>query len=103
MSLINLGFTKCIELSGYKGVFRDSKGVLYDFRPKEMCPSYNNFMNKDEKYIYELLIKALNSQIIQLEESDKYSNKDEKVLASIKEELDLTNENFRKKFSGDRK
>lgn len=42
----SIGMSKCIELSGFNGVFRDSKGTLYDFRPKDMCPSYNNFMKK---------------------------------------------------------
>ena len=40
------GYSKCIELSGYKGVFRDFKGDIHDFRPQDMCPSLNNFMKK---------------------------------------------------------
>lgn len=40
------GKLKCIELNGFPGVFRDYKGKCYDLRPKEMCPSYNNFMEK---------------------------------------------------------
>jgi hypothetical protein len=64
-----------------------------------MCPSFNNFMKKEEKYIYELLIKALKGQFESLEKSEKYSEKYEKVLANLKEELDLTQENYKKKFS----
>ena len=95
---VKLGYTKCIELCGYKGVFRDSKGVLYDFRPKEMCPSYNNFMKKDDKTIYNFLIKALEEQISKLEKGEKYSNKDDEVLKDLKEELALTLDNFNKSF-----
>jgi len=85
-------------LSGFKGVFRDSKGILYDFRPKDMCPSYDNFMKKDEKKIYDFLIKALQEQIKALESSEKYSNQDDTILENIKEELELTLENYNKKF-----
>jgi hypothetical protein len=94
----NKGLVKCIELSGFKGVFRDSKGILYDFRPKDMCPSYDSFMKKDEKKIYDFLIKALQEQIKALESSEKYSNQDDTILENIKEELDLTLENYNKKF-----
>jgi len=93
------GNAKCIELSGYKGVFRDYKGEIYDFRPKEMCPSYSNFMKKDEKIIYELLIKALKEQLSQMQKNEKYSSQDDKVLEGVKDELDLTLENYKKKFT----
>lgn len=55
-------------------------------------------MKKDEKKIYDFLIKALHEQIKALESSEKYSNQDENILESIKEELQLTLENYNKKF-----
>jgi hypothetical protein len=92
------GFSKCIELCGYKGVFRDYTGAIHDFRPKDMCPSLNNFLKKDEKTIYDLLIKALKEQIKSLESGEKYSIGDDKVLKELKEELNLTLDNYKKKF-----
>jgi len=92
------GLSKCIELSGFKGVFRDYTGAIHDFRPKDMCPSLNNFMKKEEKTIYELLIKALKEQINSIENSEKYSIADDKVLEGVREELELTVENYKKKY-----
>ena len=42
----SLGRSKCIELNGFPGIFRDFKGKSHDLRSKELCPTYNNFMNK---------------------------------------------------------
>ena len=49
------GFTKCVELDGYKFVYIDHFGKIHDLRPSESKPSYNNFINKPEKNIYSLL------------------------------------------------
>jgi len=92
----NEGFVKCIELAGFKGLFRDYKGNLYDFRPKDMYPSVNNFMNKDESFIYELLIKGIKNQMEDLEKGVKYSSKDEKILHELKAEYNNVLENFKK-------
>ena len=89
------GFSKCIELDGFRNVYIDPQGRVYDLRPKDTKPSYNNFMKYSEKNLYELLIKALNNQISELENSNKkYSFEDKDVLTNIKEELKQAKSNY---------
>lgn len=63
------GFRKCYALNPFYGVFRDSAGALIDLRPKGNCPSYENYMNKDQVELYELLEKALEGQLEALKKS----------------------------------
>ncbi len=87
-NLDDKGFTKCIEFDGFKNVYIDPQGIVHDLRPKDTKPSYNNFMKYPEKTLYELLIKALNKQISELEnENNKYSFEDKDVLTNLKDEL----------------
>ena len=41
------GLRKVIELESFTGYFKDSQGRNYDLRPKETCPSLNNFERMD--------------------------------------------------------
>jgi len=66
------GFRKVYMLSQFRGVFRDSTEKLWDLRPKESCPCLVNFMKKDMAELYELLVKAYEEQLRQLQDS-KYN------------------------------
>lgn len=60
------GLKKVFEVDNYPGVFKDSKGVLYDLRPKETCPSVANFSKKEKSELQTLLMKAYEAQLQQL-------------------------------------
>jgi len=42
------GLKKVFELETFTGYFKDSLGNSYDLRPKETCPSLNNFERMDK-------------------------------------------------------
>ena len=42
------GLRKVFELETFPGYFKDSQGVTYDMRPRESCPSLNNFERMDK-------------------------------------------------------
>jgi hypothetical protein len=52
------GFKKVMEIEAYKGVFKDSKNMLFDLRPKESCPSINNFKRMEKLKLQNLLFDA---------------------------------------------
>lgn len=45
------GLKKVIELDSFPGYFKDSQGNNYDLRPKESCPSLNNFERMDRQQL----------------------------------------------------
>lgn len=65
------GRGKCYELSQFRGIFRKNDGEAVDIRPKDTCPSYNNFMKKDLAELYNLLVKAYENQIKELVSGDQ--------------------------------
>ena len=69
------GKKKVLQVPGYPGCFRDSKGVFYDLRPKETCPSFENFMKKDMEELLSILLKALENQLKDLKGSDYMNDK----------------------------
>eukprot|EP00401_Gymnodinium_catenatum_P019913 CAMPEP_0117505000 /NCGR_PEP_ID=MMETSP0784-20121206/25145_1 /TAXON_ID=39447 /ORGANISM="" /LENGTH=272 /DNA_ID=CAMNT_0005300385 /DNA_START=53 /DNA_END=871 /DNA_ORIENTATION=- len=78
------GRRKVYELSQFRGVFRNSASELIDLRPQETCPCYKNLVKKDLPVLYEMLVKAYESQIAELANS-KY---DERILtAELKTKL----------------
>jgi len=56
-----LGYKKVYELETFKGVFKDVTGHTYDMRPRESCPSVNNFLKMDKPKLQQLLLRALES------------------------------------------
>jgi len=62
------GMRKCYELSQFRGVFRDSAGQMVDLRPQETCPCFNNFMKKETTGLLDLLVKAYENQLKELQE-----------------------------------
>merc|ERR1712232_670655 len=81
------GRKKVYELSQFRGVYRAGNGELVDLRPKETCPCFRNFMKKDLPVLYDLLVKAYESQLLDLKNS-KYDEK--KVEDEIKVKLTKT-------------
>lgn len=63
------GLAKVYELSQFKGIFRKGDGEMVDLRPKDTCPSFNNFMKKEMSELYSLLVKAYESQLKDLDNS----------------------------------
>lgn len=92
------GFSKCVELDGFKYVFVDYLGKVFDLRPKENIPSFNNFSKKSEKELYTLVITALKKQIESLKSSGGY-DRTEDVLEDLETELTETNQEYIKKYS----
>jgi hypothetical protein len=45
------GHRKVTEMEGFKYVFADSSGKIYDLRPQDTKPSYNNFIKRVRVYI----------------------------------------------------
>lgn len=84
-----------MELDGFKFIYIDHSGKIYDLRPKENIPSYNNFISKSEKEIYSLLITAYKKQISELD-VEKYCEEDEELLSLLKKELKEIQANFDK-------
>jgi hypothetical protein len=61
------GLRKVLELDSYPGYFKDSQGNNYDLRPRESCPSLNNFERMDRAKLQRLLFKAYQMQLEELE------------------------------------
>ena len=87
-------FEKCFEMPGFKYVYMNNDGKVFDFRPEEGKPSYNNFKKLTDEKLNEYLVKALKAQ---LEELEKRASVLEKELRkNIKEKLDKAERNLSK-------
>jgi hypothetical protein len=78
------GRRKVYSLSQFRGLFRNSTGDLVDLRPKDTCPSLNNFMKKDLQTLCHMLISAYENQVKELKTS-KYN--EEQLLKNISASL----------------
>jgi hypothetical protein len=74
------GFKKVYPIGNYPGLFRNVKGEIVDCRPKESCPSYNNFLKKDIPELLTLLSRAYANQIASLVASGCPAGKDDEKL-----------------------
>jgi len=63
------GRKKVYELCQFRGLFRSSAGELIDLRPQESCPCWENMRKKDINDLYDLLVKAYEAQLKDLENS----------------------------------
>lgn len=80
------GFTKVYQIAHFEGVFRDPKGAAIDLRPLENKPCYSTFKNYAEVELYELLVKALTTQLGCIGQSP-YRNTEQPTLDRLKAEL----------------
>jgi len=76
------GFHKVYELSQFRGLFRNSSGQLYDLRPRDTCPCFNNLFKKDIGELLQLLTLAYQNQLADLNESKCDESKLEAKLRS---------------------
>jgi hypothetical protein len=44
----NFGLRKVCEIENFRGIFRDTQGKNFDLRPKDICPSLNNFRKMEK-------------------------------------------------------
>ena len=79
-------FEKCFELPGKKYVYLNNEGKIFDFRPEEGKPSYNNFIKLPDIKLHEYLVKALKGQLDELEKRNSINEKE--LRKTIKEKLE---------------
>ena len=87
-------FEKCMELPGFKYVYLNSDGKVFDFRPEEGKPSYNNLMKLSDVKLSEYLVIAYKGQLEELEKRNSILEKDLRNI--IKEKLDRAERNLAK-------
>jgi hypothetical protein len=78
------GLEKVKPLANYPGLFQSSRGVIYDLRPQETCPCFDNLYMRPKKALRELLVKALERQLGELEAQPAC---DKQLSARLKREL----------------
>ena len=79
-------FEKCLELPGFKYVYLNNDGKIFDFRPEEGKPSYTNLIKLPDIKLHEYLVKALKGQLELLEKRNSINEKELRQI--IKEKLD---------------
>jgi len=79
-------FEKCLELPGFKYVYLNNDGKIFDLRPEEGKPSYNNLIKLSDAKLHEYLAKALKGQLEVLEKRNSINEKG--LRQELKEKLD---------------
>ena len=87
-------YIKCIELPGYKYVYITKEGKIYDFRPQEGKPSFNNLMKLNDIELHQYIVKALTNQLNDLEKKNFFSEK--KLRNDIRYQLKIAKNNLSK-------
>ena len=85
-------FKKCVELPGYKYVYVTKEGKVYDFRPQEGKPSFNNLMKLSDIELHQYIVKALQNQLNDLQKKNFFSEKELKM--DIKKQLKIAKNNL---------
>jgi hypothetical protein len=85
-------FQKCIELPGYKYVYMTKDGKVYDFRPEENKPTFNNLMKLNDIELHQHLVNALKKQLEELEKRNFFSER--KLRANIQKQLKIAKTNL---------
>ena len=85
-------FKKCVELPGFKYVYITKEGKIYDFRPQEGKPSFNNLMKLTDIELHQYIVKALKNQLDELEKKQFYSEKN--LRTDIKNQLKIARNNL---------
>ena len=85
-------YIKCIELPGYKYVYITKEGKIYDFRPQEGKPSFNNLMKLNDIELHQYIVKALTNQLNDLEKKNFFSEK--KLRNEIRYQLKIAKNNL---------
>ena len=61
-------YKKVMQIECFPGIFKDSEGNIYDFRPAEGRPSLSNFKKMEFGALQKLLLKAFINQRKALED-----------------------------------
>ena len=77
---------KCFELPGYKYVYLNNDGKIFDLRPEEGKPSYNNLIKLPDLKLHEHLVTALKGQLAELEKRNLINEKE--LRKTLKEKLE---------------
>ena len=85
-------YIKCIELPGYKYVYITKEGKIYDFRPQEGKPSFNNLMKLSDIELHQYIVTALKNQLNDLEKNNFFSEK--KLRNDIRYQLKIAKNNL---------
>ena len=85
-------YEKCFELPGFKYVYLNTDGKVFDLRPEEGKPSYNNLKKLSDVKLSEYLVKALKNQLDELEKRNSVLEKE--LRKNIKEKLDKAERNL---------
>ena len=85
-------YKKCVELPGYKYVYITKEGKIFDFRPEEGKPSYNNLMKLSDIDLHQYIVTALKNQLNDLEKKNYYS--EVKLKNDIKNQLKIAKRNL---------
>jgi hypothetical protein len=85
-------FKKCIELPGYKYVYITKEGKVYDFRPEEGKPSFNNLMKLNDIELHQYIVKGLKAQLDIL--NKKNFNSEKNLRNQIKNKLKIAQTNL---------
>ena len=75
------GREKVREVSGYPGVFQNSKGLLFDLRDKHDSPTFSALFSKSTSELRRLLTKALEAQLAELTSQPDFDAKLAKELS----------------------
>lgn len=78
---------KVTPLTGWTGVYRDSRNNAVDVRPREGCPCFNELKKKEVGELAKMLAKALTNQISALESSENFDANLMKLLRKHKEKI----------------
>ena len=85
-------YKKCVELPGYKYVYVTKEGKVYDFRPEDGKPSFNNLMKLNDIELHQYIVKALQNQLNDLQKKNFFSEKELKM--DIKRQLKIAKNNL---------
>ena len=85
-------YKKCVELPGYKYVYITKEGKVFDFRPEEGKPCFNNLMKLNDIELHQYIVTALKNQLNDLEKKNFFSEK--KLRNEIKNQLKIARNNL---------
>jgi len=83
--------TKVHEISSYTGLYKNSKGEVFDLRPRDTCPCYETLKVKSILDLCEMLVTALRNQSTELEKTERC---DPELLSQLKKELSRAEKNY---------
>jgi len=92
------GLYKVYQLTNFEGVFRNSAGKMLDMRPKKSCPCYANLNQLPMVKLIDIVIRALENQILVLKEV-KGAPMGHGVERAYKQSLELLLDKWRKSKS----